>query len=138
MGLLLFQRTFAHQQVLVRLPVLGAHDHVNDRIDARGQVDEDVRGYVQDVQVVQFVRRLANGDRQVARDKRREYHEDHFQQLFVLRRHPVDTDSALFACPRRGSVVFRLKNLPKITHTRFIRSSTLAIRYLVFCHSLGN
>jgi len=51
-GLLLFQRTFTHQQVFVRLPVLGAHDHVDNRIDARGQIDENVGGDVQNVQAV--------------------------------------------------------------------------------------
>lgn len=101
MRLLLFQRTLAHQQVLVRLPVLGAHHHVDDGVDARGQVDEHVRGDVEHVQVVQVVRRFAHGDRQVARDERREYHQDHFQQLFVLGRHAVHADRALFARPRR-------------------------------------
>lgn len=110
MRLLLFQRTLAHQQILVRLPVLRAHDHVNDRIDARGQVYEYVRGDVQHVQVVQLVRRFAYGDRQVARDERREYHENHFQQLFVFRRHPVNADCALFAGPRRA-IFFCLKHL---------------------------
>lgn len=73
----LFQRTLAHQQVLVRLPVLGAHHHVDDRVDARGQVDEHVRGDVEHVHAAQLVRRFADGDGKVARDERREYHQDH-------------------------------------------------------------
>lgn len=73
----LFQRTLAHQQVLVRLPVLGAHHHVDDRVDARGQVDEHVSGDIEHVHAAQLMRRFADGDGKVARDERCEYHQDH-------------------------------------------------------------
>ena len=35
----------AHEQVAVCLPVLTGHEHVDDGVDAGGQVDQDVAGY---------------------------------------------------------------------------------------------
>lgn len=76
----------AHEQIFVGLPVLGAHHHVNDRIGARGEVDENV---AEDVQVAQLdlLERFGDGDGQVAHEEAHEDHQDHFQQLLVFGRH---------------------------------------------------
>lgn len=77
----------AHEQVLVRLPVLGAHDHVDDGVDAGGQVDAHVAGNVEHAVVEVVAEGLGHGDGQVADDERGEDDEDHLEQLAVLGRH---------------------------------------------------
>lgn len=41
----------AHEQVLVGLAVFGAHDDIDNGVDASGQVDQDVSGDVENAMV---------------------------------------------------------------------------------------
>jgi len=75
-----------HEQILVGLPVLGAHHHVDDRVGARGQIDEYVAENVEVAQL-DLLERFGDGDGQVAHDEAHEDHQDHFQKLLVLGRH---------------------------------------------------
>lgn len=58
-----------HHYRLVGLPILLVHDHIDDGIDAGGEVEHDV---AEDVQTGMFhilVGHLDYGDRQIADDK---------------------------------------------------------------------
>lgn len=58
-----------HQEVLVGLAVLWAHDHVYDRVDAGGQIYEDVSCNIQGPEFYGVPVRLAEGDGQIAGDE---------------------------------------------------------------------
>lgn len=78
----------AREQIFVRLAVLRAHHHVNDWIDAGGQVDEHVAEHVhRPAEVHLFAQRLDDRDGHVAHDERNEDDEYHLEQLAVLGRH---------------------------------------------------
>ena len=66
------------------LAVLGAHDDVDDGIDARGQVDEDVAEDVEGPQVHLGAGALDDRHRQVAHDERHENHQN-LHTSFTLR-----------------------------------------------------
>lgn len=77
----------AHQQIPVGLPVLRRHDHINDRIDAGRQIDEQIAHDVQVGVLLDGAEDLGRGDRQIADDEGAEDDEDHFEQTAILGGH---------------------------------------------------
>ena len=77
----------AKKDVFIRAAVLGAHDDVDDGVDAGRQVDEYVAGDVEAAPVHRVAVELGDGDGQVADEEGHEDHADHLQELAVLRRH---------------------------------------------------
>lgn len=76
-----------HQQIFVRLSVLGTHHHIDDRIDTGGQVDEQVANYVHKMVPSHRLKDFVDGNWQVADDKRNKNHQNHFQQPAVFSGH---------------------------------------------------
>lgn len=67
----------AEHHRLVGLPVLLVHDHIDDGIDAGGEVEEDVAADVETGMLHVLVGHLDDGYRQIADHKGQEYGQDH-------------------------------------------------------------
>ena len=102
-----FGVAFAREQVLVGLAVLGAHDHVDDGVDARRQIDQNVADDVEGAQVVILADDLDNGDGHVADDERHENDQDHLQQLAILGCHPARMSFGARRAPVEGAADLR-------------------------------
>lgn len=87
--LLLLLGLMAAQQVPVGAPILGAHQHIDQGIDAGGQIDQQIAHYVEDVHIVGTLPDLGHCYRQIADDEPHEYHQNHLQQATILRAHPA-------------------------------------------------
>lgn len=73
----------AQKEVRISLPVVTGHQHINQRIDTGGHVDQQVAKNIPRG-VVCFDHSLENGYGQVAKDKGAKNYQNHPQQLPVL------------------------------------------------------
>lgn len=92
----------AHQQIPVGLPILGRHDHIDDRIDAGGQIDEQVAHDVQVGVLLDGLEDLGRGDRQIADDEGAQNDEDHFQQTPIFGGHAARIEDRRARCVDGG------------------------------------
>lgn len=90
--LLLLLGLMAAQQVPVGAPVLGAHQHIDQRIDAGGQIDQQIAHYIEDVHIVDTLTDLGQRYGQIADEEPHEYHQYHLQQSTILHTHPARID----------------------------------------------
>lgn len=78
----------AAKEIPIGPPVLGAHQHIDQRIDAGGQVDEQVASYVEPMQLGGTLPDLGHRDGQVADDEPHKDHQYHLEQPPILGAHP--------------------------------------------------
>lgn len=88
----------AHQQIPVGLPIFRRHHHIDDRIDARRQIDEQIAHDIQVGDLLNGTDDFRSGDWQIAGNEGAQNDEYHFEETSILGRHAAGIENR---CARR-------------------------------------
>jgi len=98
-------RPTAAQQVPVGPSVLGTHQDIDQRVDAGGQIDEQVAGDIEPVHLGGALPYFGHRDGQIADDEPHEDHQYHFEQPPVFGTHPARVNGGGIRGVGHGGIV---------------------------------